>query len=552
MAIGRLAWRTPTGALLWEIWGRRRWKFLWHVVALLAAIFCAQWKERGASEMTAMLLTIIALNLFMASFFALLAWFGYMEINVEKFQFGFPSRLMLKPVSTVRLTLTPMLFAGATITAQLLLWDFFVLTPIAHPPSADTLFLAALILSFFWWMQAVAWTALFQQGQVLLLLAVGVVHLLAWSLAQIPDSLARDYRWVTAAVLLFSACPAALAGQKWSRSGTWVGLSAPSILSRFWQTHPTRRVNSKFGSPFHAQFWFEWRRFGWALPSVVAAIDFVILPCLKWAMSRPGQNTDFQLAALEIMLVAPLIVAGVLGIGVGDFDVLQPGGGVPVYIAARPMANGGYVLAKFAMSFVASGVSWLITVAAALLWLSGKDSVLSRAVSESQFGLGGFVFGCVPLLLVLTLLTWKGLLGGMAARLTGRAWISGLSTAVKIISFFGLFALIFISMAYSNFQEALVKWSPFVLIAWASFKLAVAAAAFVVGLRSKSMTKGFASWVAAAWFACGFFALGYAWLVCFAVNKPAPWLWLTPIAFLIFPVSDLAIAPLAMRWNRHR
>ena len=44
MALGRLAWRTPTGAQLWEIWGRHRWSFALQGVAFLACLGLVRWK----------------------------------------------------------------------------------------------------------------------------------------------------------------------------------------------------------------------------------------------------------------------------------------------------------------------------------------------------------------------------------------------------------------------------------------------------------------------------------------------------------------------------
>jgi hypothetical protein len=284
----------------------------------------------------------------------------------------------------------------------------------------------------------------------------------------------------------------------------------------------------------------------------VAAIDFVILPCMKYMMAGLGQKGDFQLAAVVILLVAPVMIAGVFGIGVGDFDVTQPAGGLPVYITARPMTNGGFVLAKLGMSLASSVVTVLVTLGGALFWLTGQDGVLSKAISATPSGGWGLAAGCLPLLLFLTILTWKNLLGGMAARLTGRAWVVGVLIAGSIAFFFALIGLVFAARADWNFQETLLRWTPLVLIAWLALKIVVAAAAFASGLRRNAVTRGVTIWIVATWLACGAFAVGYVWLVCRAIDKPVPWLWITPMAFLIFPVSDLAIAPSAMRWNRHR
>jgi hypothetical protein len=45
---------------------------------------------------------------------------------------------------------------------------------------------------------------------------------------------------------------------------------------------------------------------------------------------------------------------------------------------------------------------------------------------------------------------------------------------------------------------------------------------------------------------------GYANHVCRAINRPDLWIWIALGGFLILPLADLAIAPLALAWNRHR
>jgi hypothetical protein len=51
---------------------------------------------------------------------------------------------------------------------------------------------------------------------------------------------------------------------------------------------------------------------------------------------------------------------------------------------------------------------------------------------------------------------------------------------------------------------------------------------------------------------CGVFVAGYAGLICHALNKPGLWVWVALAGFLVLPLTDLAIAPLALAWNRHR
>jgi hypothetical protein len=45
---------------------------------------------------------------------------------------------------------------------------------------------------------------------------------------------------------------------------------------------------------------------------------------------------------------------------------------------------------------------------------------------------------------------------------------------------------------------------------------------------------------------------GYANQVCNTINQPGLRIWIALGGFLILPLADLAIAPLALAWNRHR
>jgi hypothetical protein len=51
---------------------------------------------------------------------------------------------------------------------------------------------------------------------------------------------------------------------------------------------------------------------------------------------------------------------------------------------------------------------------------------------------------------------------------------------------------------------------------------------------------------------CGLFVAGYAGHVCNVINQPDLWIWVGLGGFLILPLADLAITPLALAWNRHR
>jgi hypothetical protein len=141
---------------------------------------------------------------------------------------------------------------------------------------------------------------------------------------------------------------------------------------------------------------------------------------------------------------------------------------------------------------------------------------------------------------------------GIGAGLTGRPWI------IKTINFWrtflalGVSALIVAAKFNENFGGTLLRWLPGLLIAILTAKVAVSVAVFVCGLRRNVITPRWIGWIVGVWLACGVFVAGYAGLVCKVIDKTDLWIWIALAGFLFLPLADLAIAPLALAWNRHR
>ena len=178
MNIGRLAWRTPTGAMIWEIWGRHKVSFLWQGVALAASAFFVYWKTHGASESFGDLLGVASLGCFLGAYLHLMVCFGYMEFDVRRVQLGFPGRLLLKPVSTARLVLVPMVFGGAVVVTIFALWTGLVLPHLSAINVSNLLWISTVLLSLFWWMQALEWSLPLLKVRSAVLLMVVVIHFL--------------------------------------------------------------------------------------------------------------------------------------------------------------------------------------------------------------------------------------------------------------------------------------------------------------------------------------------------------------------------------------
>jgi hypothetical protein len=543
--------------MLWEIWGRRKSNFAFHAAALLVSLFCVWWLQHGPSDIAHGVLLLVLVGCFLGAYLDLLTCFGYIETDARKVQVGFPGRLLLKPVSTLRLVLTPMLFGGAAVVSVLLLWNKLVVQPLCPAGAIGPLWLGGVILSFFWWMQALAWSIPLIAGRSLMVVMMAVIHLLAGLWPLMPVNILSGWQWPMLAVSLVSAVLAAWAGLRLVRQGRWEGPSAISLFWRHW--HPARAGarRKKFGSAFRAQFWLEWRRQGWLLPGLAGAMAFLMLPVIfviQKDMAEAGEGDKFRTITVGLMLIFPIVFASSMGANMARFDSLQSANALPIYIAVRPMTNGGFVIAKLAMALASSVLTWLIMLATAGFWLAilNPGALIPHGPMASLYGFVAVVIGCLPALLLLILFTWKSLIGGIGAGLTGRRWVIVLFTFWKLISVLGLVALVTAAKLNGNFKELLLHWLSPLLIAGLVGKIALATAAFVWGLRRNAITAGGIGWIAGGWSVCGLFVTGYTGLFCLLIHQSDLWLCLALAGFMILPLADLAIAPLALAWNRHR
>ncbi len=116
----------------------------------------------------------------------------------------------------------------------------------------------------------------------------------------------------------------------------------------------------------------------------------------------------------------------------------------------------------------------------------------------------------------------------------------------------GLITLVMAANLYKDFREGLLHWLTGILTVCLAAKIVVAITAFVWGMRRNAITARAVGWMVGGWLVCGLFVAGYANHLCSAINQPGLRIWGTLGGFLILPLADLAIAPLALAWNRHR
>jgi len=605
--------------MLWEIWGRHKASFLGQGAALAAGLCFVQWKRHGVSEILAALLALASLAGFVGGYLHLLSSFAYVEMDAAKVRVGYPARLLLKPLRTARLVLVPMLAGGLAVTAMLNVWVAFVLKPLGFLPAYDLGWISAVLLSFFWWMQALAWGLPLIRFRSLVMVAAALVHLTVGVMPQLPFGISAGWQWGILAALLVSAVALAWIGLDLMRQGTWDGpsriplrwrgqrlarifhrlvgrcyVAAPYLGEReitiapefgtpaqhspdevAWHNRRTsdagcqaiamrweisgyaraRRSRKKFRSAFAAQFWLEWRRQGWLLPGLSGAMALLVFPLLffvgfKWA----GVDAPPPEVILGLMLIAPLLLSSVMGPAMAKFDQLDSARELPGYISNRPMTNGGLVLAKVAMALASSALTYLLVVAGAGLCqiIAGKGTLFSKAGLGTPYGPVSYLTGCAPACLLPVILTWKNLLAGIGTGLTGRPWIANVFSAWRGAASMGLIALVLAAKIHEEFREVLLHWLTGILIACLAVKIAFSTAAFIWGLRRNAITARAIGCIVGGWLVCGVFVAGCVGWVCHAINQPGLRIWVTLGGLIILPLADLAVAPLALAWNRHR
>jgi hypothetical protein len=549
----------PTCAMLWEIWGKHKYPFLWQIVALTVSTVLVSFKG-GATRDVAAFLFAGVLCPFLAALVHLMMCFGYIENDTRRAENGYPARLLLKPLSTARLALTPMFFGALVIVVFFLIWYWLVLQRMLRFPGGPAFWTGGVILSFFWWTQSVTWSLPLAPGRTGIVLATAIIHLLVGILPPTTGGLAV-WHWLILAVLLGAAPAAAIAGLDQMRHGSWEGSNRLAALAARLKSSFVRDavcrvpivsgLRRPFRSAFGAQFWLEWRRHGAMLPWVTAGMTILVM-LFAW-ISRPEVEERSSVAPAIVLLCLPLLVSGAIAPGLGKFDPVQASPEVPVFVAIRPISNGGLVWVKLAMALASSAVTWLITVMAVGLWAigSGKASLGLLASAGAPHGPVAILVASVPMLLLLILWTWKNLVAGIAPGLAGRPWVMGVFTAMRVVTLGGIVCLALAAKLY-GFGHFLWRWAPALLLAGLALKLSVSAAAIGFALRQKAITPGAACWIAGGWLLSGVFVAGYAGLVCVVQNKTELLAWIIPAGFLVLPLCDLVIAPLALAWNRHR
>lgn len=325
------------------------------------------------------------------------------------------------------------------------------------------------------------------------------------------------------------------------------------VLERFLEK--LFRGNPQFSSAAEAQFWFEWRSKGFALPAIVVFVALVNAIVVAVRMLVTGNWTeslhDFQKVTLAGGFLLP-IVSGLAGLLLGttssgmqsrdhsatirDLNTSGPFDRMGSFLAARPLTNSQYaavLLQTAAKSVALSWVLWaLVTAIAAIIGVLTDVPLLPQVSSPIR---NWYIPGTL-------LAAWIGMTSVASAALTGRF-------AVFSLTFFtSTLAVVIFSQLLDHYASPqihqLITTTFSVLIAVSV--TAGTALAFIVALRRSVIPAG----------QCLRSLIFSIVLTMLALLLKPPGLaaaaypWIPALSALV--VLPLAATPLAIAWNRHR
>ena len=110
--------------------------------------------------------------------------------------------------------------------------------------------------------------------------------------------------------------------------------------------------------------------------------------------------------------------------------------------------------------------------------IMGTGTLFSKAGSVTPYGPVALAIGCVPLLLLLVILTWKNMVAGIGAVLTGRQWIVTIFLCKSAFFYTGLLLLGEFAIIDQDLRKALLHWLPGLLIVLLAAKIVFSICAF--------------------------------------------------------------------------
>ena len=216
--------RTPINGLTWEIWRRKR-KLIWLLIGMLVFGWLlnlgmpdsirAREGDRFASGMP-LLMGLLNQSLVGASLLLVFAIFSYTEFNPQNELIGFPHRLFVLPVTSLRLVAVPMSLGVAAVEFLALAWGKLGMSREYGPSAVSTAVLLGAYMVFY---QTTLWSLSALRSLRMVVLGLIAIVLLSLgfgaSLPGAPHSERSVIAWIAVlSIVSFLAAWAVVARQR--------------------------------------------------------------------------------------------------------------------------------------------------------------------------------------------------------------------------------------------------------------------------------------------------------------------------------------------------
>jgi hypothetical protein len=540
----------PARAIAFTLWLRHRWALcLVASFLVLAACFSPFLAALDADPRSTRAVNLaIALPCAIAACYLMTVFAYAFDAHLESRGSCFPYRMFTLPVHTAALVLWPMFYGTAVLALCWLAAALWIFPPWGwEPPLVWPALLAAVVLA---WTQAVLWCPFglpwLRVAVALPVLVVPVAGTIAAVLLHAP----AEFLYVFLAVQIPAAYVTAYVGLGAARRGDaprWDWLTSP-----FAAILPRRSVRDRrFASGYRAQAWWERRHYGMKAPVLVA----LLLPWSLMGLALPKNPVLTTNKTLAMSLLVPFLVGGM---GLDWRGKPNPWAkrshGLSTFLATRPLSTSAMVAAKLELALwtaLAAWAVWLAEVAVALA-LSGEYREVWgwwrrwNAVAPPWEVAGTALLAAT----LLVSLTWKNLIAGMCANLTGREGVTRASGMVFAVLIFMGVTVGSLAVDNPRLQEALLRVLPWALGVAVTVKVVLAVWAVQALLRSGLVPVRTVCILMGIWLgvAAGFIVLA----IRSVPAEYAGWATLAAGVLLSLPLVRLTASPLALAWDRHR
>lgn len=558
---------TPSLALAYLFWTRHRRGLTlvggsWLAAMLLfrtvpAGVFA--WRGDLSLPPGRMVFIFLISSMIVAAEYLVMVFTFAKETRLEACASGFPARLWPLPLPTHALVGWPMLWGSA---AMILGW--MTLAWAARPSlSFDVplvwpgLLLAAVLA----WLQALLWTPFpLSWVRAFLLIALFVILAITWAAITVIDTPSAAVCGLLAIALL-AAYGTTIRSVGRARRGDTVQWGWPAWLR-------AARMRPPFVTAAQAQLWLEWRLHGFVLPLLVACFAGFWLPCTPPVFTKIPNEADrgklpfalppllHELGSLWLTVIGLMIfilfVAWAFGITMGRLGWKSYR--LSSFLATRPVSEAMLVRAKFVVAAWNTLAGWGVLAIALLLWLALDGhavEMLGPFEAMRQWHPAYLFWGRLVLIVgVAVVLTWLEMVQRMWIGLTGNTRLIATWGFCSFVAFIGLIVFAFWLAFHSEYLPVLDRQlsclaGPAVLLK------SLAAGWSLSALRRRGLIPSGVLWgMLAIWLAVaiGLFVALYALL-------PDDWFSVSGVVLaimLLLPLTRLALAPVALSWNRHQ